>query len=289
MTTDALEPSGTSAVAGIPAFAGSRVFARLVREPLVHFLLLGTIIFALNAIISPAIPPEKKIEVTSGLRQTIVDTFKRDRGRAPTQAELKDLLDTWVLNEITYREALAQGFDKGDDMIRDRLTQKMRLLIFSNLTVGDPTPAQLQQWLDTHRARYDVPKRVTFFEVPIGLSQAEAEKTLHLIDSGTEPESVRLRAHSFQDRPVDSLIGGFSQQFIDGLLSLTPLKWEMLQSADGWHIVRLDAVVPARRVGVDEVRDPLLQDWRQEQARLNAVATVRKMGKSYIIAGADQP
>ena len=291
MSIDAIEPSGSSAhrAAALSGHWAMRSFKRLIREPLVHFLVLGTIIFAVNAVVAPAIPPERKIEVTAGLRKTMLDTFARERGRAPTVQELKDLIDTWVLNEITYREALAQGFDKGDEMIRDRLTQKMRLLIFSNVTVEEPNATQLQSWLDTHRAKYDVPKRVSFFEVPIGPSQDEAEATLKQIDAGKEPESVRLRAHSFVDRPLNSLIGAFSQKFIDSLTALSVRKWQMLQSADGWHVVRLEAVIPERKVDVAEVRDPLSQDWKQEQARAHAIAAVRNMGKGYFIIGADQP
>lgn len=290
MTTDVLGPGASPPqMAAVSASWGARAFKRVIREPLVHFLALGTIIFVINAVVSPAIPPEKKIEVTPALRKTMVDTFSRERGRAPTPQELKGLIDTWVLNEITYREALAQGFDKGDDMIRDRLTQKMRLLIFSNVTVAEPTAAQLQNWLDTHRAQYDVPERVSFFEVPIGQSREDAETTLKQIDSGKEPESVRLRAHSFVDRPIDSLIGGFSRPFIDSLLALRVHQWQILQSTDGWHVVRLEGIVPVRRVDVAEVRDPLMQDWKQEQARARAVATVRNLGKAYVIAGVDQP
>ena len=262
---------------------------RIVREPLVHFLVLGAALFGLNAIIAPAIPPERLISFTAEDKKTIVDAFTTARGRAPTPEELKPLIDNWVLNEITYREALAQGFDKGDEMIRQRLMQKMSLLIFSNVTVDAPAEADLQQWLDSHRAQYDVPERISFFEVPIGQSEAEAQTVLKQINAGKEPESVRLRAHTFVDRPLSSLTGGFSQDFIDRLIALAPHQWSAAKSADGWHIVRLEGVIPARRVDVDEMRVPLTEDWKQAQARANAVATVRRMGKGYVIGGLDQP
>jgi len=267
---------------------GSGFLHRALREPLLHFLVLGALIFGLNAVIAPPIPPERIITLTPEIKKQIVDAFTKDRGHAPSPEELKPLLDTWMLNEITFREALAQGFDKGDEMIRERLTQKMSLLIFSNVTVPDPTPAQLQDWLDTHRARYDVPERMSFFEVP-SMSKAEAEATLKLIDAGKEPESVRLRAHTFEDRPVGSLKGAFSDDFIAALKASPLHKWGVLPSGDAWHIVRLEAVVPLRHVDVEEVHIPLTDDWKTEQARARAVAEVREKGKSYVVQGLDQP
>ncbi len=77
--------------------------------------------------------------MTPELRQCIVDTFKgAHEGREPGADELARLLDVWLLNEITYREALLQGLDKGDEMIRDRITHKMRLLIFGGIEVNEP-------------------------------------------------------------------------------------------------------------------------------------------------------
>lgn len=288
MTIDALKSSPVSRAAHSET-QRSQSLSRWLREPLVHFLALGALIFLLNDVISPAVPPEKKIDLTPSARQTMIEAFTRDRGRAPNDAETKELVDNWVLNEVTYREALAQGFDKGDDMIRDRVMQKMRLLIFSNVSVPKPTPAQLQHWLDTHRARYDVPKRVSFFEVPMGDSEADTNSMLKLIAAEKEPESVRLRAHTFVDRPIDSLIGGFSQEFIDRLQMLPPHQWDMLKSTDGWHLVRLENVVPARKVSVEEVRDPLTTDWQQEEARTQAVSVVRNMGKNYVVGGLARP
>jgi hypothetical protein len=296
MTTDALEaargsarPNANNPTASNPTSSLYAGVKRWLREPLVHFLGLGTLIFAFNAVIAPAVPPEKKIEFTSSTRQSLIDSFARAKGRSPTEQEIQQLSKDWLLNEITYREALAQGFDKGDDMIRDRVMQKMRLLIFSNVSVPNPTRAELQQWLDSHRDQFDVPKRVSFFEVPMESSEADTRAMLQLINTGKEPASVRLRAHTFQDRPVNSLIQAFGQPFLDRLQMLPARQWDMLQAPDGWHLVRLEEIIPARRVSVEEVRDPLSEDWKTEQARAKAVGTVREIGKNYVIGGIDRP
>jgi hypothetical protein len=289
MTTDTFAKGAPTKSAAVRPI--ERMVRRAAREPLVHFLVLGTLLFVANAVLTPAIPKERLIEVTPEVRQSIVDTYKEATNHEPTPDELNRLIDTWILNEITYREALAQGLDKGDDMIRERIMQKMRLLIFSNITVEQPTETDLEAWLDSRRARFDVPERLSFFDLPIGGpdAQAEAEETLRQIRSGTEPESVRARAQGLAQRPRSSVEEVFGKPFVDALVELPLGSWQALAGDQGWHIVRLDEIAPGRPVTVDEVRSALIGDWQQERARALAIAAVKDMGKSYIVRRVDQP
>jgi len=263
----------------------------LLHEPLVHFLAIGAVLFAVNAVVAPPVGKDKVIEVSPDVRQQIVDIFKRERNREPTSEELAPLLDGWILNEITFREALAQGLDKGDDMIRERIMQKLRLLVFSNVNVEDPTAAELQQWFERQRARYDVAEQLSFFEVPVGGpdSAAEAADMLRQIEAGTEPEEFRLRAHAFPQRPRNTIVESFGADFTDKLAALPRGRWSALRSSTGWHIVRLDAVVAGRPAVLDEIREQVLTDLKQARIRTAATATIREMGKSYVIRRGDQP
>src|SRR5262245_23611306 len=112
--------SGTSSTdRGTQARESAFSLRALLREPLVHFLAIGAVLFAVNAAVAPSVGKERVIEVTPEARQKIVDVFKVERLRDPTQEEIGPLVDLWILNEITYREALSQGLDKGDEMIRE--------------------------------------------------------------------------------------------------------------------------------------------------------------------------
>src|SRR5262249_14527859 len=158
--------------------------------------------------------------------------FRVERMRDPTAEELASLIDLWILNEITYREALTQGLDKGDDMIRERIMQKLRLLVFSSVSVDDPTDADLQQWLDNQRTRYDAPELLSFFELRIGGSEsaAEAAELLRQVQAGEEPEALRLRARMFPRRPRNAIADAFGKDFTDRLVALPRGQWSILQS-----------------------------------------------------------
>lgn len=266
-------------------------FKGFLREPLIHFLAIGSLIFAANAAVAPSVSKDRLIEVTPEVRQSIVEVFQRERSRVPTEEELGPLIDLWIMNEITYREALGQGLDRGDEMIRERIMQKMRLLIFGNVAVAEPTRSELQQWLDDRRARYDRAEALSFFEVPIGGPEtaAEAAETLRQIQSGEEPEELRLRARVFSRRPRATVVEAFGSEFVDRLAALPRGEWQTLQSQTGWHIVRLDAVQSGHRVALDEVMDQVLYDAKQERIRTAAVATIREMGKSYVIRRSASP
>lgn len=259
--------------------------ASLAREPLLHFLLIGALLFAVHAAVTPSVSKERLIEVTPEVRQSIVDLYKEKHDIEPSKAELTRLIDNWILNEVTYREALAQGLDRGDDMIRERIMQKMRLLVFGNVNVEEPTRQQLSEWFEERRAQYDVPDFVSFFDVPFTGPEAEAQAkaTLQQIESGSEPEEVRLRAQIFADRPKPSLESSFGKAFVDHIAALPVGKWMTLQSDSGWHIVRLDSFVPGHTVRMDEIETQLINEWKDDRARRLGVAAIRDMAKAYVI------
>lgn len=249
-------------------------------------MLMGGIIFAAHAAVTPEVPKERLIEVTPDIRQSIIETFRAaHEGREPGPDELNKLIDVWLLNEITFREALAQGLDKGDEMIRDRVTHKMRLLIFAGVEVNEPSSEELAAWYEKRRAEYDIPDLVSFIDVAFSGPEAEAEARAALgqILSGTEPEDIQMRANIFAQRPRPTLEPSFGQDFVDQLVALQAGGWKVLQAGDGWHVVRLDAFEQGRAVPLDEVGAQVAQTWKDERRRILGIAATRDLGKAYVI------
>jgi hypothetical protein len=280
---------GGRAASWLASLRGMRRWS-LLQEPLLHFLLIGSVIFMIHAAVSPSVSKDKLIEVPTEVRQSTIELFENANHRKPTAEELNRLLDVWILNEITFREALAQGLDKGDEMIRERIMQKMRLLVFGNVIVNEPTEAELRQWFETHHERYDIPDVVSFFEVPVvgPAAEADAKSILAQIYAGAEPEEVRLRAHVFANRPRGGVEAAFGKPFVEQLTALPIGQWSILPSPAGWHIVRFDVLTPGRRAALREVETQVIADWKDERARALGTAAIRAMGKSYVIRRDDQ-
>lgn len=128
-----------------------------LREPLLHFLALGLVIFTVDHLARPAADDQRVITIDEEVEGKVVSLFKEGRGRAPTDRELNRLIHCWLQHEVLYREALALGLDKGDEMIRERLILKMRMVVFNNIVVDSPAEDELPQWFEANRSRYDVP------------------------------------------------------------------------------------------------------------------------------------
>jgi len=277
----------SGAIPGEPPNSAKRpsLLTTILHEPLLHFFALGALIFAAYAIVTPSVEKSRIIEVDSAVRKQITESFKTDFQREPTAEEMKQLVNTWILNEITYREALAQGLDRGDEMIRERIMQKLRLLVFDGLQVRDPSNEELTAWFEARRARYDTPDTVNFIALPFTGADAEqkAKSILQEIETGEEREDVRLRTQIFARRPRATLEPAFGKAFVDALVASPRGKWTMLQSTRGWYVVRLDSFVPGRKIALKDIYSQVFADWKDETRRQMGTAAIRDMGKAYII------
>ena len=253
---------------------------RLSREPLLHFALLGAIIFGVDAVLHPAAKDEKVITVTKAMRQSFIEGFDEDKERIPSDAQLQKMVDAWVASEILYREGKVLGVDRGDDMIRDRIAYKMQLMIFDQIRVPQPTKEQLRGWYAENRAQFDEPERVSFFITP-PTDQATAQRHLEDIAQQHESEELQQQTRAVVGRPVASLAASFGEDFRDALLAMPQGQWSILRSRDGWHVVRFDSRLPGKLVDLDTVRDQAAKIWRTEETRKLAWEAVKRLKTSY--------
>jgi hypothetical protein len=109
--------------------ADSSESMRLLREPLLHFFLIGAAIFAAHALLSGEAPRRDLVVVSRGRIDSLAAAFAAAHGgRPPDAAERNGLIRDWVREEILCREALTLGLDREDTVIRDRLRQKMEFV-----------------------------------------------------------------------------------------------------------------------------------------------------------------
>jgi len=67
-----------------------------------------------------------------------------------------------VRSEVLYREALALGLDKNDEIVKRRMAQKMQFLAEDVAAAQEPTTADLKAWYSTQTDKFAMPKRVSF-------------------------------------------------------------------------------------------------------------------------------
>ncbi len=257
------------------------VLKSAVREPLIHFLVIGALIFAADYVLHPpAAKDDKVILVTKALRQSFIDNFDEDKERVPSDGELSNMIDAWVASEILYREGKAMGVDRGDVTIRDRIAYKLQVLVFSQVEVPRPTEEQLREWFEKNRARFDSAETVGFY-FTLPTDEATARRELEEIEAQTESSDIQQRTRAVLARPVATLAGSFGEEFRDGLLASPIGKWTILQSKDGWHVVRLDSHRLDEKARFEEVAEQVDQMWRTDQSRIQAWEAVNRLKASY--------
>ncbi|HSF15097.1 MAG TPA: peptidylprolyl isomerase [Vicinamibacteria bacterium] len=137
---------------------------RWLREPLLHFLVLGAALFAVYALVRPSRSDSSEIVVSAGRVAAIEAQFRGVWQRPPTEAELAALVDTYVREEVLYREGVARGFDLDDPVIRNRVRQKVEFLAEDTFS-AEPTDADLAAYLAQHREQFEIPAAVSFEQV----------------------------------------------------------------------------------------------------------------------------
>ena len=267
-----------------------------LKEPLIHFLVLGVLVFALYGFIGPDTPSDDEILVTRGQQEHLVTTFTRTWQRPPTQAEFTGIVDDWIREEIAYREGLRLGLDSNDTIIRRRLRQKIEVLADDIVSMAEPSEEILLQYLEENVADYTLEPvytiRQVFFNVDERGATAEqdAEQALLLLGTDsvlTNPEDLGDRItlpHRQVSKSESELAATFGRDFAVNLADLETGKWQgPILSGFGLHLVLIDEVVPGRPLSLDEAAREVRRDWDNEQ-RVKAIDTLyEKLSEDYSI------
>ena len=264
------------------------VFQRLLREPLVHFLVAGAAIFAVLSLrTAPDDPASRTIHLTRDDQARLSVNFAQIMGRPPTQAELDALVQRWVREEVLYREALRLGLGQGDAVIRKRLAQKMDVIAASAADTETPDEATLAQWLKDHPDRFAQDMQLTFDQLYF-TERGRALVAKALLEGGADwtrvGDAVSLPAH-FERASRTTVRDEMGPDFARALERLAPDKaWHgPVESALGWHLVRLTGKQPGELPPLNAIRGRVEDDWRAETGRLRQDAAYKTLRDAYTV------
>ena len=247
------------------------------REPLIHFLALGALVYlALTWGGTPVDPASRVITVGPEQQAQIALSFERTIGRAPTDAELDAGIEKYVRDEVLYREALRLGLEDDDAVVRQRLISKMDMSAGLGAQAGEPGDAVLRAFFEANLARYAGPAAVSFDQL---FFDSQADASAALIAGPQAGQRIDLPA-SVEDMPMREVQSRFGELFARTLTPLEPGDdWQgPLPSGFGWHLVRLRD----RELGeadFDSLRERVLNDWRNAEIaarQQRAFATLRE-------------
>src|SRR6188508_2018197 len=144
----------------------------LLSEPMLHFLLIGIALFAAYQWMAPVDSDGRRIVITQGVVDDLVTQHVAAKGREPSSTELNHLIESYVHDEILYREGVKLGLERDDIVVKRRVRQKIELIEEEDASTRTPTDADLSAYLTANPARFVQPAILTFEQVFIGASMS---------------------------------------------------------------------------------------------------------------------
>jgi peptidyl-prolyl cis-trans isomerase C len=275
----------------------SVMLRRFVREPLLHFLVAGTVLFGLATLferVTNAGTNSNQIQVSAPEIRRLREVWMRQWGRSPDSRQMEILINDYVRDEILYREALASGLDKDDTIIRRRLVEKMEFLS-QEFASATPSDKDLQEYFDRNRGTFQIPAQIAFTHIYFSTSKrgssaeddanrALAKLSSHRISSAQlsslgDPFMLQSEYPLQTQQQVKELFG---EKFARELSQLESGAWVgPLRSGYGFHLVRIQQRLASRVPELAEVRGQVLTDFKNHRLQAASEAFYTQLRRKY--------
>ncbi|WP_179213935.1 peptidyl-prolyl cis-trans isomerase [Rhizobium sullae] len=265
---------------------------KLLREPLLHFLVIGAVLFGVYQWATGDETAPDEIVVSAGQIASLQAIFSQTWQRRPTAKETEALVDEYIRDDVFYREGIAMGLDRDDAIVRRRIRQKMEFVADLAADV-QPTDAELRAFVADHPDRFSGKPSVSFTQVyfPSGAQAAnevEVERLRLALDAGTADASTAgsplLAGSDFRDLTKSEVAQTFGADFAAWIDRATPGTWQgPVISGYGTHLVRVSERVEARELPFEQVRDAARREWLHARKVAANDALYKKLRSRYVI------
>ena len=257
---------------------------KLLREPLVHFLIIGAFLFVAYGLWGQQDSEEqgRAIDISAGEINWLTDAWAKRWNRQPTEKERAGLINQYLREMVLYREAVAMGLDKDDSVIRRRLGQKLEFLSRDLITPQPPTEDELQAYFTEHIDRYQKPDLVTMTHVFID-PDLRGDKTLvdaevikkQLQELKEPPQNAKdfgdpfMLQSYYPERTEAELLKLFGSVYARTVFELTPQQWHgPVLSGYGTHLVYVHDHQKADPPTFAEAKEQVRQEWESDKREL---------------------
>ncbi len=253
---------------------------RILRDPLLHFIVLGALVFTADRSglfdrTQVGAPEDAQIIVTQRDIAHLEATWTVRHNRPPTADERRSLIDQFIAEERLTREAQRLGLHEDDTVIRRRLAQKMRFLFADLAEPPTPDEAALRTHYEAHKEKYRTPDRISFrhiyFNTDDPAREAAADQTIPSTRAALDAAPERwhqlgdptMLPRSMQSVSLERVTHQFGAEFAAALEAVQPGAWQgPLPSALGLHLVDVTGRHPGGQQPFKAVRDQVTEDVR---------------------------
>jgi len=249
------------------------LIARLLREPLLQFVALGALLFALHGFVGKrsANAPDK-IVVSASRIANLGDGFSRIWRRPPSEQELQGLIEDYIRDEVFYREGRAAGLDRDDVIVRRRVRQKMEFL--AEDMSAEPSDEQLAAYLASHPERFRAEDQITFQQVFLSAARRantmerdskQVANVLARADAAADVTTLGdpfLLGEEFRGVSPSRATSTFGEDFAVQVFAMETGRWQgPISSGFGQHFVFIRERISGGVQALDAVRPAVRREW----------------------------
>jgi hypothetical protein len=269
---------------------------RLMREPLLHFLLLGAVLFvAFSFLRDDSAPRQAHIVVSAGKIEHLAALFARTWQRPATREELDGLRNDFIREEVAYREGLALGLDRDDTIIRRRIRQKLEFIAEDLASQVEPTEADLVAYLAAHPEHFRIAPRLSFRQVYVNPEQHRNGLDAHVRDlvlalnrdGSTDASELGDRIqleHGYANISTRDIARLFGAPFATAVVALPPGTWQgPIASGYGVHLVIVDERHDGQHPPLEAVREAVRREWENARRQERIEQFYRRLLEQYTI------
>jgi|TARA_Y100000310_G_scaffold261403_1_gene270706 hypothetical protein len=283
--------------------------SKLHKDPLLHFLVAGALLFLIFDFL-PQEPPDNARSIQVGTDQLLPLIINRNPRLGPEEAaeylvsldqnDRSALVETYIREEVMFREAVALGLDKNNYAARRRLIAQLEYInqgfIRDSLVI---TNDEMQVYYADHRDRYFITAQVTFTHVYFSADQPNdeahslaEEELLHLNASRLPFHQAASRGDHFLyhrnyvNKGEQEVASHFGHGFAEDMFALTvsDTDWQgPLQSSFGYHLVLLTSFKPGYYPQLDEIRARVEDDVTQVRIREEIDRFYKEVRSTYFV------
>ena len=268
-----------------------------LREPLLHFLLIGGALFLLYSLQNDGfVEQNNRIVISEADLDRFITIWGKKRQRPPTRLELEGLIEQQIREEVLSREAQAMGLDQNDSIVRRRLAQKVEFIFADLAAQVDPTDTDLADYLAAHADFFEIPGRISFMQVYLNTDKRGEhvqQDVQRLLDELTQPGSEVdimtvgdpfMLGQQHAQLTEQGVVRLFGEDFASKLFALPVGSWQgPVLSGYGLHLVRVDNKTDARLPELEAVRGKVRNEWLAQQRRTADKAFYQSLRQRYEI------
>lgn len=258
---------------------------RIVKEPLLHFILLGAMLYLASSYwMEQNVASERTVVVSNGQIRHLQTLFSKTWQRSPSNDELANVIQEYVLEQIAYREGLALGLEREDTVITRRIRQKLDFIAEESGVRVEVSDALLRNYSAKHTNKFRLEPRLTLRQIYLDPQRhgdelsATAQNLLARLTVEPELDSDYLGDQGlfklrYQAQTPTELARIFGREFAEQATELKTDEWQgPVKSSFGIHLVRVEQKVAGRMPEFSSIRDKVLQEWENKR-RDKAVQT----------------